>query len=137
MVNGISGGIMRGFIGWTLALLASSLLGAALYQTVLTNPLPPPDPNAVLERVSSDALAAPVITRTQVRTVVDPAPTVTVVDVVTVVAPAPQRAAAAPARTAAPASESRTARVKDDSKDDSDEQGEEQGDEHPEDSADD
>lgn len=75
---------MRTLLGWTLALVSSALLGAALYQAVLTHPLPPGDPAAVLERVQADPLPGPTLYRTEVHTIVEPTPTVTVTDVVVV-----------------------------------------------------
>jgi hypothetical protein len=95
---------MRALIGWTLALASSALLGAALYQAVLNDPLARPVAGTAAVGDAPTLAPRPTVTRTEVRTVVDPTPTVTVEEVVD--RPATLRAtsgeAAAPNRTSAP-----------------------------------
>jgi hypothetical protein len=98
---------MRTVIGWMAAMLASALLGAAVYQTVLSKPLPELDPTATVETITSDPNPGPTLYRTEVRTVVDPTPTVTVEDKVqvreeVVQVSQPRTSRPAPARTSAP-----------------------------------
>ena len=98
---------MRTVIGWMAAMLASALLGAAVYQTVLSKPLPELDPTATVEMVTREAGPQPTLYRTEVRTVVEPTPTVTVEDKVVikeevVQVSQPRTSRPAPARTSAP-----------------------------------
>ena len=46
---------MRTVIGWMAAMLASALLGAVVYETVLSKPLPASDPTATVETVTREA----------------------------------------------------------------------------------
>jgi hypothetical protein len=98
---------MRTVIGWMAAMLASALLGAAVYQTVLSKPLPDIDPAASVETLSLEPRPTPTVYRTEVRTVVEPTPTVTVEDKVlvkeqVVQVSQPRTSRPAPARTSAP-----------------------------------
>ncbi len=100
---------MRTVIGWIGAMLASALLGAAVYESVLSRPVPPPEATASVEILPAEPLPTPTVYRTKVRKVVDPTPTVTIEEVVevpevAVVARSTSTRAAAPepARTSAP-----------------------------------
>jgi len=94
---------MRTVIGWTAALFASALLGAAVYQTVLSKPVLEPDASAYVETTTRNPTPGPTVYRTEVRKVVEPTPTVTVVDEVLVpAAPAAQPAAAGTSQVSAP-----------------------------------
>lgn len=97
---------MRTVIGWMAAMLASALLGAAVYQTVLSKPLPELDPTATVETITGEPGPQPTIYRTESRTVVEPTPTVTVEDEVVieevVQVSQPRTSSPAPARTSAP-----------------------------------
>jgi hypothetical protein len=126
---------MRTVIGWMAAMLASALLGAAVYQTVLSKPLPELDPAATVETISRDPSPGPTLYRTEVRTVVEPTPTVTIEDKVvvkeeTVQVSQPRTSSPAPARTSAtkPKPRATAEREKDDSaerSDDSEKESEE------------
>ena len=94
---------MRTVIGWTAALFASALLGAVVYQTVLSKPVLEPDASAYVETTTRNPTPGPTVYRTEVRKVVEPTPTVTVVDEVLVpAAPAAQPAAAGTSQVSAP-----------------------------------
>ncbi|HYN56307.1 MAG TPA: hypothetical protein VES03_03805, partial [Motilibacterales bacterium] len=98
---------MRTVIGWMAAMVASALLGAAVYQTVLSKPLPELDPTATVESITREPTPGPTLVRTEVRTVVEPTPTVTVDDQVlvreeSVALSQPRTSAPAPTRTRAP-----------------------------------
>jgi hypothetical protein len=98
---------MRTVIGWMAAMLASAMLGAAVYQTVLSKPLPELDPTATVETIGREPSPGPTLYRTEVRTVVEPTPTVTVEDKVLVAEEVvevsqPRAANPAPVRTSAP-----------------------------------
>ncbi len=98
---------MRTVIGWMAALLGSALLGATVYQVVLSKPLPELDPTATVETISRAPSPGPTQFRTEVRTVVEPTPTVTVEDEVLLEEAAvqvsqPRTPNPAPARTSAP-----------------------------------
>lgn len=98
---------MRSVIGWMAALLGSALLGAAVYQTVLSKPLPELDPTATVETISGTPEPGPTLYRTEVRTIVEPTPTVTVDDEVLIEEEVtsvsqPGTSDPAPARTSAP-----------------------------------
>jgi type IV secretory pathway VirB10-like protein len=69
---------MRTVIGWMAAMVASALLGAVVYQTVLSKPLAELDPTATVETITRAPVPGPTLYRTEVRTVVEPTPTVTV-----------------------------------------------------------
>ncbi len=121
---------MRTVIGWMAAMLASALLGAAVYQTVLSKPLPELDPTATVETIARDPSPGPTQYRTEVRTVVEPTPTVTVEDKILVTEEVvqvsqPRTANSAPARTSAPRPKPRATaeREKDDSAEGSDDSG--------------
>ena len=99
---------MRTVIGWMAALFGSALLGATVYQTVLSKPLPELDPTATVETISSgtqpraDPCTGPRSARSS-----NPTPTVTVEDEVlieeeVVQASQPRTPNPAPARTSAP-----------------------------------
>jgi len=88
---------MRTVIGWTAALFASALLGAAVYQTVLSKPVLEPDASAYVETTTRNPTPGPTVYRTEVRKVVEPTPRVTVIEEVLV--PAAPAARPAPART--------------------------------------
>jgi type IV secretory pathway VirB10-like protein len=83
------------------AMLASALLGAAVYQTVLSKPAPPLDPTATVETITREPGPQPTLYRTEVRTVVEPTPTVTVEERIVLV-DQPRTANPAPTRTSAP-----------------------------------
>jgi hypothetical protein len=75
---------MRAILGWALALVAGAFLGAAVYESVLSDPA---SQLAVPAVVPSGALTpepAPALYRTEIREVVEPTPTVTVVDEIVV-----------------------------------------------------
>ena len=98
---------MRTVIGWMAAMFASALLGAAVYQTVLSKPLPELDPTATVERITREPGPQPTLYRTEVRTVVEPTPTVTVEDKVVIAEEVvqvsqPRTSRPTPARTSAP-----------------------------------
>jgi hypothetical protein len=136
---------MRAILGWALALVAGAFLGAAVYESALSDPA---SQLAVPAVVPSGALTpepAPTLYRTEVRKVVEPTPTVTVVDEVVVtktVAPAAPRAqtvgrTAKPASTKstratrAPGSDDESARESGEREhEDSEDHGAEHGDEH-------
>jgi len=131
---------MRTVIGWMAALFASALLGAAVYQTVLSTPLPELDPTATVETIRREPSPGPTLYRTEVRTIVEPTPTVTVEDVVRVADEAapvsrPRTANPAPTRTSAPKSTPRataereddSAERDDDSEDESDDEAHDDG----------
>ncbi len=134
---------MRTMIGWMAALFASALLGAAVYQTVLSKPLPDIVPAASVETVSAAPRPTPTEYRTEIRTVVEPTPTVTIEDQVllteqAVPVAAQETAAAAATRTRTPGAtpratadrqESPSATRTEDSDDDEDDHDE---DDHPE-----
>lgn len=69
---------MRTVIGWVAALLASALLGAAVYEVALSSPLPQTEIGASQAWATEAPADPPTIRRTITRTVVDPTPTVTV-----------------------------------------------------------
>lgn len=113
---------MRSVIGWMAALFGSALLGAAVYQTVLSAPQRALDPTATVETVGREPGPQPTLYRTEVRTVVDPTPTEVVEDTVLIqeeVAQAsqPRTANPAPTRTSAPAPQPRA--TEDEDEDDS------------------
>ena len=68
---------MRTVIGWTAALFASALLGAVVYETVLSKPVLEPDATAYVETTTRNPTPGPTVYRTEVRKVVEPTPTVT------------------------------------------------------------
>jgi hypothetical protein len=97
---------MRTLIGWISALFASAFIGAALYDAVLSDPVPQAAADTVVERMVPAPGPQPTLVRTEIREVVEPTPTITVEDLV-LVAPAqpaaqPRTSSPAPARTAAP-----------------------------------
>ena len=109
---------MRSVIGWMAALFGSALLGAAVYQTVLSAPQRALDPTATVETVGREPGPQPTLYRTEVRTVVDPTPTEVVEDTVLIqeeVAQAslPRTANPAPTRTSAPAPQPRATEAED------------------------
>ena len=109
---------MRSVIGWMAALFGSALLGAAVYQTVLSAPQHALDPTATVERVGREPGPQSTLYRTEVRTVVDPTPTEVVEDTVLIqeeVAQAsqPRTANPAPTRTSAPAPQPRATEAED------------------------
>jgi type IV secretory pathway VirB10-like protein len=113
---------MRTVLGWMAAMVASALLGAAVYQTVLSKPAAQLDPTATVQTVTREPGPTPTLYRTEVRTVVEPTPIVTVEERVVVQEPVdevdqPRTANAAPTRTSAPRSTPRATaeREKDDS----------------------
>lgn len=115
---------MRSVIGWMAALFASALLGAAVYQTVLSTPQRALDPTATVETVGREPGPQPTLYRTEVRTVVEPTPTETVVEQVLIEEEAvpvsqPRTANPAPTRTSAPAPRATEAKDEDDSYEDS------------------
>lgn len=141
---------MRTVIGWMAALLGSALLGAAVYQTVLSQPLTELDPTATVERISGAPNPGPTLYRTEFRTVVEPTPTMTVEDEVLIVeepvaASEPRTSNPSPARTSAPQPQSQPAPEREDSddedteapSDDADEPEDQEDDDRPEDSEDD
>ena len=71
---------MRTLIGWMAAMFASALLGAVVYENVLSKPLPASDQTATVETVAEEPQPTPTVYRTEVKTVVEPTPTVTVED---------------------------------------------------------
>ena len=75
---------MRTVLGWAVALVAGAFMGAAVYQAVLSDPLPRKAAAEVVPSVQATPEPAPTIYRTEVREIVDPTPTVTVVDEVVV-----------------------------------------------------
>ena len=98
---------MRTLIGWMAAMLASALLGAVVYENVLSKPVPASEQKASVETVAEEPTPTPTVYRTEVKTVVEPTPTETVVvkvvfkeEVVQVSQPRTSRPA--PARTSAP-----------------------------------
>jgi hypothetical protein len=98
---------MRTVLGWMAAMVASALLGAAVYQTVLSKPTPELDPTATVEAISREPAPQPTLYRTELRTVVEPTPTVTVEDKVlveeqVVQVDQPRTSNPAPSRTSAP-----------------------------------
>lgn len=110
---------MRSVIGWMAALFGSALLGAAVYQTVLSAPQRALDPTATVETVGREPGPQPTLYRTEVRTVVDPTPTEVVEDTVliqeeVVQVSQPRTANPAPTRTSAPAPQSRATEAEDD-----------------------
>ena len=124
---------MRSVIGWMAALFGSALLGAAVYQTVLSAPQRALDPTATVETVGREPGPQPTLYRTEVRTVVDPTPTEVVEDTVLIqeeVAQAsqPRTANPAPTRTSAPAPKPRATEDEDDSYEDSMEADEDEDD---------
>ncbi len=88
---------MRTVIGWMAALFASALLGAVVYETVLSEPALEPDASAYVETTTRNPTPGPIVYRTEVRKVVEPTPTVTVLEEIAV--PAAQVAQPAPTRT--------------------------------------
>jgi hypothetical protein len=111
---------MRTVIGWMAAMFASALLGAAVYQTVLSKPLPELDPTATVETITREPGPQPTLYRTEVRTVVEPTPTVTVEDKVLVKEQVvqvgqPQTSKPAPTRTSAPRPKPRATAEREDS----------------------
>jgi hypothetical protein len=113
---------MRTLIGWMAAMLASALLGAVVYENVLSKPVPASEQTATVETVPEPPLPTPTVYRTEVRTVVEPTPTTTVVDKVLVTEEVvqvsrPRTSTPAPARTSAPRPKPRATaeREKDDS----------------------
>lgn len=88
---------MRTVIGWMAALFASALLGAVVYETVLSKPVVEPDASAYVETTTRNPTPGPTVYRTEVRKVVEPTPTVTVIEEVAV--PAAPATRPAPART--------------------------------------
>lgn len=116
---------MRTLIGWMAAMVASALLGAAVYQTVLSRPLADVGPAATVETISQEPSAVPTVYRTEIQTVVDPTPTVTVEDRVLIAEEVvqtgrPRTSKAAPARTPAPTPRATAEREDRDSTEDSD-----------------
>ena len=129
---------MRSVIGWMAALFGSALLGAAVYQTVLSAPQRALDPTATVETVGREPGPQPTLYRTEVRTVVDPTPTEVVEDTVliqeeVVQVSQPRTANPAPTRTSAPAPQPRATEAEDE--DDSDEDATEAEDEDEDDDA--
>ncbi len=129
---------MRTVIGWMAALLGSALLGATVYQTVLSKPLPELDPTATVETITQVPGPQPTLYRTEVRTIVEPTPTVTVEDEVLIQEEAvqvsqPRTANPAPARTSAPKPQPRATTERDDAddeaEDDSDDESDDDADE--------
>lgn len=98
---------MRTLIGWMAAMFASALLGAVVYENVLSKPVPASEQTASVETVAEEPTPTPTVYRTEVKTVVDPTPTATVVDKVVieeevVQVSQPRTSRPAPARTWAP-----------------------------------
>ena len=48
---------MRALIGWMAAMLASALLGAVVYENVLSKPVPASEQTATVEAVPEDSAA--------------------------------------------------------------------------------
>jgi hypothetical protein len=118
---------MRTLIGWMAAMLASALLGAVVYENVLSKPVPASEQTASVEMVPEEPTPTPTVYRTKVKTVVDPTPTATVVDKVVIEEEVlqvsqPRTSKPAPARTSAPKPRPRATaeREKDDSSGSSD-----------------
>jgi hypothetical protein len=98
---------MRTLIGWMAAMLASALLGAVVYENVLSKPVPASEQTASVEMVPEEPTPTPTVYRTEVKTVVDPTPTATVVDKVVIEEEVlqvsqPRTSKPDPARTSAP-----------------------------------
>jgi hypothetical protein len=129
---------MRTLIGWMAAMLASALLGAVVYENVLSKPVPASEQTATVETVPEVPLPTPTVYRTEVRTVVEPTPTATVVDEVVVrdvVSVSQQRTTARkPTRTAEPKPRATSSREEDDAPASSDDSETETGEHTAEDS---
>ena len=111
---------MRTLIGWMAAMFASALLGAVVYENVLSKPVPAAEQTSSVEMVPVEPTPTPTVYRTEVKTVVDPTPTATVVDKVVIQEEAVQVSqprSSRPTRTSAPKPKPRAtaAREKDDS----------------------
>ena len=131
---------MRSVIGWMAALFGSALLGAAVYQTVLSAPQRALDPTATVETVGREPGPQPTLYRTEVRTVVDPTPTEIVEDTVLIqeeVAQAslPRTANPAPTRTSAAAPQPRA--TEDEDEDDDATEAEDEAEDEDDDARDD
>lgn len=75
---------MRTVLGWAVALVAGAFMGAAVYQAVLSDPLPRKAAAEVVPSAQVTPEPAPTLYRTEVREIVDPAPTITVVEEIVV-----------------------------------------------------
>lgn len=75
---------MRIIIGWMAALFASALLGAVVYETVLSQPVQEPEASAYTETAPRNPQPGATVYRTEVRRVVEPTPRVTVIEEVAV-----------------------------------------------------
>ena len=108
---------MRTLIGWMAAMLASALLGAVVYENVLSKPVPASEQTASVEMVPAEPTPTPTVYRTKVKTVVDPTPTATVVDKVVIEEEVLQVSQPRTSRTSAPKPRPRATaeREKDDS----------------------